>query len=115
MSEVGSSNTVLTIRDLSIEYQTDRGVLKAMRRGYTREAYLDLVTRIRDTIPNVSLSSDFISGFCGETEEDHAATLSLLETVQYDHVRAFVRGAYTPSHTRPPGRPSCSRTACATQ
>lgn len=59
-------------------------VLQAMRRGYTREAYLDLVKNIKRIIPEVSLSSDFISGFCGETEDDHQQTLSLIREVGYN-------------------------------
>ncbi|KAI5622994.1 CDK5 regulatory subunit-associated protein 1 [Silurus asotus] len=59
-------------------------VLQSMRRGYTREAYLELVENIRKTIRGVSLSSDFITGFCGETEEDHQQTLSLLREVGYN-------------------------------
>ncbi|NXT23383.1 CK5P1 protein, partial [Syrrhaptes paradoxus] len=59
-------------------------VLEAMRRGYTREAYLELVHHVRDSIPGVSLSSDFIAGFCGETEEDHQQTVSLLREVCYN-------------------------------
>ncbi|NXD16199.1 CK5P1 protein, partial [Nothocercus nigrocapillus] len=59
-------------------------VLEAMRRGYTREAYLELVQHVRDSIPGVSLSSDFIAGFCGETEEDHQQTVSLLREVRYN-------------------------------
>ncbi|KAM9527950.1 mitochondrial tRNA methylthiotransferase CDK5RAP1 [Guaruba guarouba] len=59
-------------------------VLEAMRRGYTREAYLELVHHVRDSIPGVSLSSDFIAGFCGETEEDHQQTVSLLQEVRYN-------------------------------
>ncbi|KAM3621703.1 uncharacterized protein V6R79_014764 [Siganus canaliculatus] len=59
-------------------------VLKAMRRGYTREAYLDLVKHIKKMIPEVSLSSDFISGFCSESEEDHQQTLSLIREVGYN-------------------------------
>ncbi|XP_041837584.1 CDK5 regulatory subunit-associated protein 1 [Melanotaenia boesemani] len=59
-------------------------VLEAMRRGYTREAYLDLVKNIKQIIPDVSLSSDFISGFCGETEDDHQQTLSLIREVGYN-------------------------------
>uniref|UniRef100_A0A1A8ETZ6 Mitochondrial tRNA methylthiotransferase CDK5RAP1 n=1 Tax=Nothobranchius korthausae TaxID=1143690 RepID=A0A1A8ETZ6_9TELE len=59
-------------------------VLKAMRRGYSREAYLDLVSNIKRIIPAVSLSSDFISGFCGETEDDHQQTLSLIREVGYN-------------------------------
>ncbi|XP_008291732.1 mitochondrial tRNA methylthiotransferase CDK5RAP1 [Stegastes partitus] len=59
-------------------------VLKAMRRGYTREAYLELVKNIKQIIPGVSLSSDFISGFCGESEDDHQQTLSLIREVGYN-------------------------------
>ncbi|XP_069740744.1 mitochondrial tRNA methylthiotransferase CDK5RAP1 isoform X3 [Narcine bancroftii] len=59
-------------------------MLKAMRRGYTREAYLELVEHVRKIIPGVSLSSDFIAGFCGETEDDHLQTISLLRQVQYN-------------------------------
>ncbi|XP_060691960.1 CDK5 regulatory subunit-associated protein 1 isoform X2 [Hemiscyllium ocellatum] len=59
-------------------------VLKAMRRGYTREAYLELVEHIRRIIPGISLSSDIIAGFCGETEDDHLQTISLLREVRYN-------------------------------
>lgn len=59
-------------------------VLQAMRRGYTREAYLDLVENVKKIIPGVSLSSDFISGFCGETEDDHRQTLSLIRAVGFN-------------------------------
>ncbi|XP_037352755.1 mitochondrial tRNA methylthiotransferase CDK5RAP1 [Talpa occidentalis] len=59
-------------------------VLEAMRRGYSREAYLDLIHHIRESIPGVSLSSDFIAGFCGEMEEDHLQTVSLLREIQYN-------------------------------
>ncbi|KAI1233387.1 CDK5 regulatory subunit-associated protein 1, partial [Lamprotornis superbus] len=59
-------------------------VLEAMQRGYTREAYLELVHHVRDSIPGVSLSSDFIAGFCRETEEDHQQTVSLLREVRYN-------------------------------
>lgn len=59
-------------------------VLAAMKRGYSREAYLDLVNRVRHIIPGVAISSDFICGFCGETEQDHEQTLSLMELVEYD-------------------------------
>ncbi|XP_041354897.1 mitochondrial tRNA methylthiotransferase CDK5RAP1-like [Gigantopelta aegis] len=67
----------------------NNAVLTAMRRGYTREAYLNLVHHIRDVIPDVALSSDFISGFCGETEQAHNDTLSLIRTVQYTFAFCF--------------------------
>ena len=64
-------------------------VLKNMRRFYTREAYLELVYRIREKIPLISLSSDFIAGFCGETEEQFHETISLIEEVKYDMTYLF--------------------------
>ncbi|NP_001265096.1 mitochondrial tRNA methylthiotransferase CDK5RAP1 isoform c [Homo sapiens] len=72
-------------------------VLEAMRRGYSREAYVELVHHIRESIPGVSLSSDFIAGFCGETEEDHVQTVSLLREVQYNMGFLF---AYSMRQTR---------------
>lgn len=59
-------------------------VLRRMRRTYTRDEYLDLIANIRRIIPGVGLSTDIIAGFCGETEEQHRNTLSLMETVKYD-------------------------------
>ncbi|XP_011875974.1 PREDICTED: CDK5RAP1-like protein isoform X2 [Vollenhovia emeryi] len=64
-------------------------VLERMRRGYTREAYLDLVYHIRDILPNIYLSSDFIAGFCGETEKEFQDTLSLIEEVKYNNAYLF--------------------------
>lgn len=60
-----------------------------MGRGYSREAYLALVEHARAVLPGVSISSDFISGFCGETETDHQDTLSLMEIVRYDQVGVY--------------------------
>ncbi|XP_053945329.1 CDK5RAP1-like protein [Anastrepha ludens] len=59
-------------------------VLERMRRGYTRDAYLRLVDTIRTMLPNVGLSSDFICGFCGETEDEFKDTLTLMEQVRYN-------------------------------
>jgi MiaB/RimO family radical SAM methylthiotransferase len=64
-------------------------VLARMRRGYTKAAYLSLVERIRKEIPNVTLSSDFIVGFCEETEDEFQETLDLAEQVQYDMAYNF--------------------------
>ena len=64
-------------------------VLKRMRRGYTREAYMELIDDVKSTIPDVSISSDFITGFCGETDEEHEDTLSLMDYVQYDQAYMF--------------------------
>lgn len=73
-------------------------VLERMRRGYTREVYLDLVKKIRDIIPDMGISSDFICGFCGETEEDHKDTLSLVKTVGYDMAYMFAYSMREKTH-----------------
>lgn len=77
-------------------------VLERMRRGYTREAYLDLVDQIRDSLPDVSLSSDFICGFCGETDEEFQDTLTLMETVNYNvaYLFAYSMREKTTAHRR---------------
>lgn len=65
-------------------------VLERMRRGYTRNAYLSLVDRAREEIPNVAISSDIIVGFCGETEDEFQETLNLVENVQFDTMFNFM-------------------------
>ncbi|GMR42233.1 hypothetical protein PMAYCL1PPCAC_12428, partial [Pristionchus mayeri] len=67
----------------------DDGVLEAMGRGYTRNAYLKLVDNIKTTLPQISITSDFIAGFCGETEEAHQNTLSLIKMVDYSYCFVF--------------------------
>ncbi len=64
-------------------------VLERMRRPYTREQYLELIDKMRSIIPGLSLSTDMISGFCGETEEEHEDTLSLMAEVRYDLAYMF--------------------------
>ncbi|XP_046398960.1 mitochondrial tRNA methylthiotransferase CDK5RAP1 [Ischnura elegans] len=64
-------------------------VLERMGRGYTREAYLQLIDHVREVIPGVSLSSDFICGFCGETDEEFAETLTLMDEVEYNTLFIF--------------------------
>ncbi len=65
-------------------------VLERMRRTYTRDQYLDLIDRARRIVPELSLSTDIIAGFCGETEEEHADTLSLMQEVRYDQAYMFM-------------------------
>ena len=64
-------------------------VLDAMRRRYSRDSYLDLVSTIRATLPDVALSTDMIVGFPGETDGDFAETLSLTERVRYHSMFSF--------------------------
>jgi tRNA-2-methylthio-N6-dimethylallyladenosine synthase len=59
-------------------------ILQMMNRTYTREWYISKVDRIREVLPDCGLSTDSITGFCTETEEDHQQTLSLFEYCQYD-------------------------------
>ncbi len=59
-------------------------ILQLMNRTYTREWYLAKVKRIKEIIPDCGLSTDIITGFCGETEEDHHDTLSLVEHCKFD-------------------------------
>jgi tRNA-2-methylthio-N6-dimethylallyladenosine synthase len=67
---------------LCVQHGSNR-ILAAMNRGYTRERYLDLVREIRAAMPEISLSTDILVGFPGETDEDLAQTLELMEEVQF--------------------------------
>lgn len=77
-------------------------VLERMRRGYTRETYLELVDRIRDMMPKIGLSSDFICGFCGETDDEFQDTLTLMERVRYNvaYLFAYSMREKTTAHRR---------------
>jgi tRNA-2-methylthio-N6-dimethylallyladenosine synthase len=65
-------------------------ILKAMRRTYNRDRYLDRVAQIREHVPDCALTTDIIVGFPGETEEDFEETLSVVEQVAYDGAFTFV-------------------------
>jgi tRNA-2-methylthio-N6-dimethylallyladenosine synthase len=64
-------------------------VLERMKRRYTREHYMDRISAIREILPAATVSTDIIAGFCGETEEEHQQTLSLMEWVAYDFAYMF--------------------------
>jgi len=64
-------------------------ILEMMNRTYTREWYLSKVNRIRELLPGCGISTDVISGFCSETDQDHQETLSLMEYCQYDLAYMF--------------------------
>ena len=64
-------------------------VLKRMNRGYSREWYLQRIEAIHKIIPDCAISTDVISGFCGETEAEHNDTLSLMDVVKYDFAYMF--------------------------
>lgn len=59
-------------------------VLQRMNRQHTREEYINLVDKIREIVPDCAISHDIIAGFCGETEEEHLETLSLMKYAKYD-------------------------------
>ena len=64
-------------------------ILEMMNRGYTREWYLDRMAAINRIIPNCGISTDIITGFCSETEEDHQQTISLMKEIKYDYAYMF--------------------------
>jgi len=64
-------------------------VLERMKRRYTREHYMDRISAIRKYLPEATISTDIIAGFCGETEEEHQQTLSLMEWAGYDFAYMF--------------------------
>jgi tRNA-2-methylthio-N6-dimethylallyladenosine synthase len=64
-------------------------ILDLMKRGYTREWYMNRIEAIKNIIPDCAISSDFITGFSSETEEDHQDTLSIMEWVGFDYAYMF--------------------------
>jgi tRNA-2-methylthio-N6-dimethylallyladenosine synthase len=70
-----------------------------MNRGYTLARYLELITELKETVPDLALSTDLIVGFPGETEDDFARTVEAVEEVGYDNVFAF-------RYSRRPGTPA---------
>ena len=79
-------------------------ILQMMNRTYTREWYLSKVNRIRELLPGCGISTDVITGFCTETEEDHKETLSLMEYCEYDLAYMFF-------YSERPGTPAAKRFA----
>ncbi len=85
---------------LPVQSGSDR-ILTAMKRGYTVLEYKSIIRRLRAVRPDISIATDFIVGFPGETEADFAATMHLIEAVGFDHSFSFV---YSPR----PGTPAAS-------
>jgi len=88
VDEIAGNPAVCEYLHLPAQAGSDR-VLQAMKRGYTRDEYLELVEKIRDRVPDIALSSDFIVGFPGEEEEDFRQTLDLIRTVRYHNIYSF--------------------------
>jgi tRNA-2-methylthio-N6-dimethylallyladenosine synthase len=89
VSLMASANQVCEHLHLPVQSGSDR-VLTAMRRGYDRKTYLDLVRRLRSAVPDLALTTDLIVGFPGETEADFDDTLSLVEECRFDGAFTFV-------------------------
>jgi len=77
-------------------------MLERMNRQHTREEYKKLIDEIHEILPDCAISQDMIAGFCGETEEDHKDTLSLMEYVKYDFGFMF-------AYSERPGTPAAKR------
>ena len=77
---------------LPVQSGSDR-ILSAMKRRYKAEDYVKIIEKIRQVRPNISLSSDFIIGFPGETDQDFEDTMQLIETIGYDHSFSFIYSA----------------------
>lgn len=73
---------------LPMQSGSDR-MLRMMKRGYNRFKYIDRINAIRRMIPGCGISTDIITGFCSETEQDHADTLTLMEEVKFDYAFTF--------------------------
>lgn len=87
---------------LPVQSGSDR-ILQAMKRGHTRTDYLEKITKLRAVRPNISLSSDFIVGFPGETQADFDDTMSLIDEIGFDVSFSFI---YSPR----PGTPAAALT-----
>lgn len=85
---------------LPVQSGSDR-ILTAMKRTYTALEFKSKIRRLREVRPNISISSDFIVGFPGETDEDFASTMKLIEDIGFDHSYSFIYSAR-------PGTPAAS-------
>ena len=86
---IGKYDNIMPSVHLPVQSGSSK-ILKLMGRRYTRESYLELFKKIKDTVPGVAISTDIIVGFPGETEEDFLETLSLVEECKYDNAFTFI-------------------------
>lgn len=86
---MGNSKKICRHLHLPIQSGSSR-ILEKMNRRYTKEHYLELVSKIRTAVPDISLTTDIIVGFPGETEEDFLETMDVVEKVRYDSAFTFI-------------------------
>jgi len=92
---------------LPVQSGSDR-ILKLMNRKYTAEKYMEIVEKLRKKVPDISLTTDIIAGFPGETNEDFEETLKLLEKVRYDTIFSFI-------YSKRKGTPAAEMEDCLTE
>lgn len=95
---------------LPVQSGSDR-ILAAMKRGYTHDWYLDRIAKLRAARPGICIATDFIVGFPGETEEDFAETMRLIDEVKFDASFSFVYSPRpgTPAAQLPDETPQCEK------
>ncbi len=86
---LGKYKNIMPSVHLPVQSGSSR-ILKLMGRRYTKESYLELFNKIKETVPGVSISTDIIVGFPGETEEDFLETLDLVNQCKYDNAFTFI-------------------------
>ncbi len=86
---IGKYPNIMPYIHLPLQSGSDR-ILKLMGRRYTKESYLELFNKIKKTIPNVSITTDIIVGFPGESEEDFLSTLDVVNKCKYDSAFTFI-------------------------
>ena len=99
---MAATPTVMPQLHMPLQSGSD-AVLKAMRRSYRRSRFLGIIERVRAAMPDAAITTDIIVGFPGETEEDFAATLDVVE-------RARFAGAFTFQYSKRPGTPAATMT-----
>jgi len=83
------SNLDKVCENINLPFQAgDDEILKSMRRGYTNQEYRNLIEKIRNRVPDISLSTDLIVGFCDENDKQFGDTLKLIEDIEFDKVHS---------------------------
>ncbi len=85
---IADNDTICSHIHLPVQAGSDR-ILQLMNRGYTNKSYRDIISRIRETIPRVTITTDIIVGFPGETEQEFQETVKLVDEIQYDAAFIF--------------------------